>query len=222
MPAKKKAVVEEVITELPKEAVVEAPVAVEPAPVEPVVTAPEVVVEPEPVVSAAPSVSEPVTAPVVTNNEPVKKDGGSWWMLLVAFILGLLVGAVTMYVIKAQRLAVAPQQDGAVVAQSPEPTATPVGEIKRADLKVQVLNGSGVAGAAAKAKTFLEGLGYEGVAAGNADGDFAQTEIEIKEDKNSASEMIKKDLESDYTLSDTIGTLDADSDYDVVITLGAE
>lgn len=209
MPAKKKAV-EEVITQMPKEGVVEL------APVEPVVAAPEVVVEPESVVTTS------TPAPVVTNSEPVKKEGGSWWMLLVAFVLGLLVGAVMMYIIKAQRLALSPQKEVAVVTQTPEPTATPVSEVKRSDLKVQVLNGSGVAGAAAKAKTFLEGLGYKGVAAGNADGDFAKTEIEIKKDKSSASGMIKKDLESDYTLSDTIGTLDASSDYDVVITIGAE
>lgn len=199
MPAKKNIVEEEVITEIPKEVVEEAPV---------------VVVEPEPVMAAP--------TPVVTSSGPVKKEGGGWWMLLVAFVLGLLVGAVTMYIIKAQRSAVSLQQDATVTAQTPEPSATPVGEIKRSDLKVQVLNGSGVAGAAATAKIFLEGLGYESVAAGNADGDFAQTEIEIKEDKSSASEMIKKDLETDYTLSDTIGTLDSSSDYDVVITLGSE
>lgn len=198
MLAKKKIVEEEVITEMPKEAVVEAP---------------EVVVEPEPMVASA---------PVVTSDEPVKKEGGSWWMLLVAFVLGLLVGAVTMYIIKTQRSALGPQKDATVVSQIPGPSATPVGEIKRSDLKVQVLNGSGVAGAAAEAKTFLEGLGYVDVAAGNADGDFARTEIEIKEDKSSASKILKQDLESDYTLSDTIGTLDSSSDYDVVITLGSE
>ena len=203
MPVKKKIVEEEVITEMPTEAVS----------AEPVVTAPEVVVEPEPVV-AAPS-------PIVTSSEPAKKEG-SWWMLIIAFILGLAVGAVTMYIIKAQRSALSPQTETTVVNQSPEPTTAPVTEVKREDLKVQVLNGSGVSGAAAKAKTFLEGLGYVDVVAGNADGDFAQTEIEIKEAKSSASEMIKKDLETNYTLADTIGTLDSSSDYDVVITVGAE
>ncbi len=143
-------------------------------------------------------------------------------MLIIAFILGLAVGAVTMYIIKAQRSALSPQTETTVVNQSPEPTTAPVTEVKREDLKVQVLNGSGVSGAAAKAKTFLEGLGYVDVAAGNADGDFAQTEIELREAKSSASEMIKKDLETNYTLADTIGTLDSSSDYDVVITVGAE
>ncbi|MEK7154938.1 MAG: LytR C-terminal domain-containing protein [Patescibacteria group bacterium] len=201
MPVKKKIVEEEVITEMPTEAVS----------AEPVVTAPEVVVEPEPVV-AAPS-------PIVTSSEPAKKEG-SWWMLLVAFVLGLLVGAVVMYLIKA--LPAGRQVSVQKEMASPIPSATPVSEIKRSDLKVQVLNGSGVAGAAAKAKTFLEGLGYVDVAAGNADGDFAQTEIELREAKSSASEMIKKDLETNYTLADTIGTLDSSSDYDVVITVGAE
>ncbi|KKR91004.1 MAG: hypothetical protein UU42_C0025G0001 [Candidatus Woesebacteria bacterium GW2011_GWA1_41_13b] len=201
MPAKKK-MEEEVITEMP--------------PVE----TPEVVVEPEPTV-VPPVAPAPVAAPVVTSSEPAKKEG-SWWMLLVAFILGLVVGAVTMYLIKAQSSKLKTQSETTVVSETPAPSAIPVSEVKRADLKVQVLNGSGVAGAAAKAKEFLEGLGYVDVAAGNADGDFAETEIEIKDDKKSALEMLKKDLETDYTLSDTIGVLDESSDYDVVITLGAE
>jgi len=211
MPTKKKIVEDEVITEIPKEAV-EA---------EPVVTAPEVVVEPEPVVEASiPSVSAPMTTPVISS-EPVKKEG-SWWMLLIAFILGLAVGAVTMYLVKAQSSKVSSQQETAVVDQTPEPTTAPVTEVKREDLKVQVLNGSGVSGAAAQAKTLLEGLGYLDVETGNADGDFAETEIEIKADKAAVEVLVKKDLEDEYSLSDTVGELDESSDYDVVITLGAE
>ncbi|KKR84041.1 MAG: hypothetical protein UU32_C0051G0002 [Candidatus Woesebacteria bacterium GW2011_GWB1_41_10] len=143
-------------------------------------------------------------------------------MLLIAFILGLAVGAVTMYLVKAQSSKVSSQQETAVVDQTPEPTTAPVTEVKREDLKVQVLNGSGVSGAAAQAKTLLEGLGYLDVETGNADGDFAETEIEIKADKAAVEVLVKKDLEDEYSLSDTVGELDESSDYDVVITLGAE
>lgn len=177
----------------------------------------EVVMEEEPKPVLESQVEE---VPVVV--EPVKEKGWVW--MLVAFVLGAVVGTVTGYLVaKTQKSQTAKTQNITVIQASPTPSASPVAaEVKRADLKVQVLNGSGVIGAAGKAKTFLEGLGYLDVKTGNADGDFAKTEIEIKESKNAASEMIKKDLKDKYTLSDTIGVLDKTSDYDVLITLGSE
>lgn len=165
----------------------------------------------------------PVVVEPVRENVPSKKDNGWVWML-VAFVLGAVVGTVSGYLVaKTQKLQNSKTQNTIVAQVSPAPSASPVViEIKRADLKVQVLNGSGVVGAAGKAKAFLEGLGYLDVATGNADGDFAETEIEIADSKSAASEMIKKDLKDKYTLADTIGVLDKTSDYDVVVTLGSE
>ncbi len=204
MPTKKdKALEEEVITE----------VVVEP---EKPILEPEVEVE-EPVVKE--DIPPAVSVPAV---EVPKKDNGWVWML-VAFVMGAVAGTVTGYMVARVQKSEIKSQNLTGVQISPTPTATPAAvEIKRADLKVQVLNGSGVAGAAGKAKTFLEGLGYADVKTGNADGDFAKTEIEIKESKSAASEMIKKDLKDKYTLADTVGVLDKTFDYDVVITLGSE
>ncbi|KKU02627.1 MAG: hypothetical protein UX99_C0007G0041 [Candidatus Amesbacteria bacterium GW2011_GWB1_47_26] len=171
-----------------------------------------------------PQVVEDVLPAVAVAAEEPKKENGGWVWMLVAFVLGAMVGTVTGYLVaKTQKFQNSKTQNTTVVqTEGPAPSPSPAADVKKADLKVQVLNGSGVAGAAAKAKTFLEGLGYVDVVAGNADGDFAQTEMEIKESKSSAAEMIKKDLKGEYTLADTVGGLDASSDYDVVITLGAE
>lgn len=175
------------------------------------------VVEVEPVKEEVP----PAVAAAAVVEEPKKEKGWVW--VLVAFVLGAVVGTVSGYLVaKTQRSQTAKTQNTAVV-QTPVPSPSPVTtEIKRSELKVQVLNGSGVVGAASKAKTFLEGLGYADVAAGNADGDFAETEVEVKEGKSSASEMLKDDLKDEYTLADTVGVLDEGSDYDVVITLGSK
>ena len=178
--------------------------------------------EPKPILE--PQVEDvPVVIESVKENVPQKKDNGWVWML-VAFALGAVVGMVSGYLVaKTQKSQTAKTQNTTVVQTSPVPSASPAAaEVKRADLKVQVLNGSGVAGAAAKAKTFLEGLGYLDVATGNADGDFAETEVDVKESVSAASEMVKKELKDKYTLSDTVGVLDKTSDYDVVITLGSE
>ena len=185
----------------------------------------EVAVEPEKPILEPHVVEEPAEevppAGAAAPEEPKKENGWGW--MLAAFVLGAVVGTVTGYMVARIQKSKVKSQNLTVVQTSPTPSSSPaVTEVKRADLKVQVLNGSGVAGAAAKAKTFLEGLGYVDVTAGNADGDFALTEVEIKENKASASGMLKDDLKDEYTLADTVGVLDESSDYDVVITLGAE
>lgn len=104
----------------------------------------------------------------------------------------------------------------------PAPTPTPEPEFKREDLKVQVLNGTTTSGLAASAKEYLEELGYKDVATGNASTkDYEKTEFSIKSEKDELTESIKKDLEKEYELADTVGELDEGSDYDVVIIIGS-
>jgi len=169
----------------------------------------------EPQVVEAP-VEEVPPAVAVTPEEPKKENGWVW--MLVAFVLGAVVGTVTGYLVAKTRNTTTVVQASPSPTPSPSPAAT---EIKRADLQIQVLNGSGVAGAAAKAKTFLEGLGYVDIAAGNADGDFQLTEIAFKKAAGKYTDTLAKDLEAKYTLGPNV-ELEETSNYDVVITLGAE
>lgn len=110
-----------------------------------------------------------------------------------------------------------------LASPSPEASASPSAQVvfDRATLKVKVQNGSGITGLASKAKTYLEGLGYADVKTANAaSSDFVDTEVAVKEAFQSISTKIVDDLKDKYTVSSNVGTLDANEDFDVVITLG--
>lgn len=114
---------------------------------------------------------------------------------------------------------------------SPNPTSTPtptiiptptVAPISRNELKVQVLNGAGVPGAAGLMKSLLESKGYEVVGTGNADNyDYSLTQIVVKPGKVAALELLKADL-VDYQLDEGVITLDPDREYDVEVIVGAK
>ena len=139
--------------------------------------------------------------------------------LWVTVIISVLYGVVLLFLIyKSNKPKVA------VVIPSPTPVAiaTPVPVFERKDFKIQVLNGSGVAGLAGKAKVKLEALGYPEVTVGNADSkDYTETQVAIKKSKAGFIAEIKKDL-SDYTLAQDTGTVTEDSEFDVEIILGSE
>jgi hypothetical protein len=107
---------------------------------------------------------------------------------------------------------------------TPAPTATSTTDkttgLDRADLKVAIQNGSGVAGAATKASDALKKLGYDVVSSGNADSfDYETTEIQVKSTKKSFLPLLKSDLSDTYT----IGSATADytgSDADAVVIVG--
>lgn len=96
-------------------------------------------------------------------------------------------------------------------------------KLDRADLKVAVQNGGGVAGAATKASNALKDLGYDVVSSGNADSfDYEETEIQIKSTKRAYLDLLKKDLsDEDYTVGAT-STNYTGTDADVVIIIGQE
>lgn len=103
---------------------------------------------------------------------------------------------------------------------SPSPSAT---ELKREDMKIQVLNGSGVAGAAGKVKSSLETAGYENVGTGNADNyDYKGITIQVKDGKRAIGDLIEGDLEDDYKDITVRETLEDDSDYDAVVIAGSQ
>lgn len=106
------------------------------------------------------------------------------------------------------------------VAQVITPTPIPT-VVKREDLKIQVLNGGGKAGAGSKMKTVLTDLGYVVSDVGNtAEYTFEKTEIEVKAGKEGALELLRNDLAKDYSLGTMSATLAVDGPYDVRVTVG--
>ncbi len=113
-----------------------------------------------------------------------------------------------------------PESQPTEMAQvSPSPTP----KLNRADLKIKILNGTGVPGAASKAANFLEKLGWVGIKTGNADNfDYSQTVIKIKESKKDYFSLLTEDLSKNYSPAKEGETLSEEEKFDVIIILGKD
>jgi LytR cell envelope-related transcriptional attenuator len=108
------------------------------------------------------------------------------------------------------------------------PSATPSATIaltptsaKSNQLTVQVLNGSGVPGAASKIAASLKSLGYTVASTGNADTfDYTNVVIEVKKSEASTLTKLKTDLAKDYTIGSTSATLAASNQTDAIVIVG--
>lgn len=188
------------------------------AEVEPTVD-PEVATDPEPEPDTASVNSSQIFGPQPV--DPPKSNKKTFWVIIILFaVLGAAAGGIGIYL----------QNNGSIggfmarptpTPEVTEPTPTPAAELDRSELSIQVLNGSGVTGAAKTAQEYLEGLGYSVDAVGNADeSDLETTQVAIKSEKEEFSDLVKEDLSEQYTVDEEVGELDEDSTYDVVITLG--
>lgn len=106
------------------------------------------------------------------------------------------------------------------VAPSATPSSTPA-PIKRAEIKIQILNGTGVTGEASYLQKQLEALGYEEITAGNASSsDETETTVTFKTGLNpSAISEITDKLKQIYT-SVEVKTGTPQGGNDVSITTG--
>lgn len=112
------------------------------------------------------------------------------------------------------------EQDEAKATPTPTKTQSSGAQSDSASLSIQVLNGSGVSGAAGEVKTALEDAGYTNVTTGNADSfDYEGLTISVSKTKSNFLKQLETDLSDSYTISDTDTDLSS-SDYDVVITVG--
>lgn len=109
-----------------------------------------------------------------------------------------------------------------IPTETPTPTEEPVA-FEREDLSVQVLNGSGVSGAAGEMQTYLEDLKYENIEVGNADSsDYINVSIQLKEEIEEFVEFIIEDVGEGYIVDEDYEILDEDNEYDVLIIVGLE
>lgn len=102
------------------------------------------------------------------------------------------------------------------------PTPTTAPEVKKEELKIKVLNGSGTAGKASEVKEVLQEAGYQEIVTDNADNfEYKKTVIRVKKSLAAAADVLKKDLEDSVT-SPKIERLDEDETSDVVIIVGSD
>lgn len=159
--------------------------------------------------------------PQEKNNHRYSKKRSVFLAFLVGVILGVLIMVGIGYF--------AGKDEGDVRELSPEPTAAAElspeptkEEVNFSEYEVQVLNGSGVSGAAAGVKGLISGLSFEDISTGNADSsEETETTVQLKEVVPvSVFEKIKETL-TDYEVVKG-EVLEEDGDYDVVITVGAK
>lgn len=159
-----------------------------------------------------------------TLNTEEEKPNYLWIIIPTALLVGALVGGLITYfsgISKLDKEATPTPISTEIPIDNETPVPSPVSDLKRDILKIQVLNGSGVSGAAGKAKIYLEGLGYKDVETGNASASgFAETEISIKDSQKDFLDLITTDLSKNYQVSKDIKTSAITSKFDVVITLG--
>ena len=101
----------------------------------------------------------------------------------------------------------------------PTPTSTPV--LLKSDLKISVLNGSGIKGSANSAADFLKALGYNVTKTGNAVRyDYLQTTIAIKESKRAYLGQLQTDLATKYQVNAEIGMVAESELFDAQVVVG--
>jgi hypothetical protein len=102
----------------------------------------------------------------------------------------------------------------------PSPTPTP--NFKKEEVKIKILNGSGVKGKATEIKEILRKKGYVEILTDNADNfDYTVTEIQVKNDKKQLGDMVKNDLK-DYVTSPKITVLDDKEASDLVLIFASD
>jgi hypothetical protein len=93
--------------------------------------------------------------------------------------------------------------------------------LDRSLLSVEVQNGSGVTGAAAKGSDILKGFGYKISSVENADNDsYTNVTIQVKSTKINFLPLLKKDLGFSYTVGSASADLPSDSTADALVIIG--
>jgi len=106
-----------------------------------------------------------------------------------------------------------------------EPTSSPIPSpapdvVDRQQIKIKILNGSGVPGLAGQAQAVLEGLGYEDIEVGNADSyDYELGEIRAKQEGFDYASLLKEDLKGEYFFEQENQVLSSTSPYDLVLVI---
>lgn len=124
--------------------------------------------------------------------------------------------------IKSIKLPVFRKKTNPIITPTIIPTLTPTPSFKKEELKIQILNGSGVPGKASELKEILTKKGYREIITGNANNyDYKITEFQVKKSKSQATSIIKEDLK-DYLTAFKEKVLDEKEIPDVIITFGSD
>lgn len=179
------------------------------------------------------------TQPSAVTGSPIYQESqeknAKWlWLLIILIIIGALVFAFFRGIGPFAAISPFAKQASPTPESSPFVESSPVTEsspspssdtssLKRGDVTVKVLNGSGTTGKAATVRDFLEGLGWKVSSIGNADNsDYATTEVQFKSDSSDFKDLIVSDLSSKYSASAGTKSLESSSSADLVVIVGTK
>lgn len=105
---------------------------------------------------------------------------------------------------------------------TPAPTVTPKPSFDRSEWSLEVLNGTGVTGAAKKLADKLVELGYKIVKTGNADrSDYEASQLFVAKDMKDKQDLLLEDLKKEISIASVSGEL-KDSTASARIIVGKE
>lgn len=97
--------------------------------------------------------------------------------------------------------------------ETAQPSPSPEEELDRSVFVFEVLNGSGVSGAAAKAQEQLEDLGYTVIKTGNADRqNYTETKIYVSEELEGKADIFLEEIKLEYANATFSGILTSAKD----------
>ncbi len=147
------------------------------------------------------------------------------WLFISSFVVSfLLFVLISKYknIIKVPDFMAGFNKAAVVSPTLAPPTPTPTPNFKKDEVKIKILNGSGVRGKATEIKEILKDKGYTEIVTDNADNfDYTVTEIQVKKDKSQLGDMIKEDLK-DYISSPKVTVLDDKETADLVLIFAAD
>lgn len=147
-------------------------------------------------------------------------------LLIVLGLISLVGGGVYYYNNKLHGSPVNnnPSNNEPQITATATPTVVEDTVIDYSTLKVNILNGSGIAGEAGRAKDLLSNLEFSSVETGNASSyDFTDTIISLKENVDSrVYEELEKAFSDNYSVTKNETPVDENSDFDIIITVGSD
>lgn len=137
--------------------------------------------------------------------------------IIVLLVAGFLI--LNRNVSKQEKTKVTPDQTS---TPTPAPTPSPQSTLIRSEWSLEVLNGTGVTGAAKKVADKLKELGYQIVKTGNADrDDYLNSQILVKENLMDKADLVISDLKDVVRIASVGGELE-DSTASARIILGKD
>lgn len=136
---------------------------------------------------------------------PIEKSGKKLFVLGGIVLALIILGVLGFVFLFAQNQ---PAEKKAAVTQETVKTTPTPEAINRSEWSFEVLNGSGVAGAAKNAADKLKTLGYHVINTDNADtSNYTENKLYVAADMTDKEDLLIADLKADFTIASVSGVL---------------